>query len=61
MDDLKPCPFCGGSARTKHHLLEETWSVYCGICPAKVEYVGLTEREAISVWNTRPTPNDGEN
>ena len=50
---LKPCPFCGSEAFTHYHELEETWSVGCTICQAKIPYVAFTEAEATSVWNTR--------
>lgn len=52
--ELKPCPFCGGEARTHYHSLEQTWSVECGQCSCMMPYVGLTEADAIAAWNHRP-------
>ena len=60
MDKLKPCPFCGGEARTmEQHRL---W-VSCQECMCDLGFEGMdengcyghydTEAEAIADWNTR--------
>lgn len=64
MEELKPCPFCGGKAK----LLEGDWSsndhgIYCQGCSLTVdpsemlpedETEGLTSKEiATKVWNRR--------
>lgn len=52
MDTLKPCPFCGGEARTiEPARYGKRWGVLCE-CGA---FIGFkhTEAEAIKAWNTR--------
>jgi hypothetical protein len=72
MDDLKPCPFCGGPAELDTHrpfLALSSGkpgtgiSVYCtGACPAEVmlcrgDVDGLTPEMVIDLWNCRmPAP-----
>ena len=54
MSELKPCPFCGGEARTSGERFENTilsW-VFCSSCGAAGGY-RHTEAEAITAWNTR--------
>lgn len=60
MSELKPCPFCGGEAKTR---LDDRWWVHCGNCTCEIGFEGMdengccghfdTEAEAISAWNTR--------
>lgn len=60
---LLPCPFCGGEAETLFHQLEETYSAICtGVpkCQAAMQYVGVTEAEAIAAWNTRAALSQGD-
>lgn len=49
MDELKPCPFCGGEARLD---MDFDWSyVYCINCQAQIERAW--KKEAIEAWNRR--------
>ena len=53
MEELKPCPLCGGeaaydSAQRKHGIV---YSVYCEKCG--VEIARLNSQEAIEAWNRR--------
>lgn len=53
--ELKPCPFCGGTdIRIKRDLTcgFETFSVQCMVCDAPQNYHD-SERGAIDAWNTR--------
>ena len=52
--ELKPCPFCGGSAQLNKHFKEEMWSLIhrCEVMgPIMIDW---TDRErAVTRWNTR--------
>lgn len=58
MEELKPCPFCGGEAET--HETTDGWIVACssdqnvldGFTHMAHAYGG-TEAKAIAEWNTR--------
>ena len=61
MNELKPCPFCGGEAII---MQENNWWVACTDCTAEIGFDGMTdtsgcfghyntEAEAIEAWNTR--------
>ena len=55
MEELKPCPFCGGVAvfnedKFKHGTV---YSVYCDVCCAEI--AGLKKQEVVKVWNRRAT------
>lgn len=55
MDELKPCPFCGGKAKIRS---EKYWqpnvrrNVICTNCFANTGWY-KTEDEAIEAWNRR--------
>lgn len=54
MDDLKPCPFCGGE---DVEILPDgfgNWLVGCVTCEYRIQCVDCTKGEAIRYWNTRP-------
>ena len=54
MQELKPCPFCGGEANPYNYV--KKYLIECDYCK---EYghgayvVARTEAEAIEAWNTR--------
>lgn len=56
MNELLPCPFCGGEAKVFHYssaIRDEVWRVVCDkpFCAQGPD--GYTEAEAIAAWNTR--------
>lgn len=59
MIELKPCPFCGGEARTGYAIHDyNRWGVRCTKCSATVEVEEWrgeldTEENAIKAWNRR--------
>ena len=61
MENLKPCPFCGGEADCNDGGIcdkdgNPVWWVECLSCGANVEGSENTEEAAMLAWNTRPTP-----
>ncbi|WP_407310947.1 Lar family restriction alleviation protein [Desulfosporosinus sp. SB140] len=60
MENLKPCPFCGGKAeiRTYHRHDEDEYSVWCTSC-YKNKLISLNtfsypnKEDAIATWNRR--------
>ena len=55
MEELKPCPFCGGEAE----LIDgpfHSWQVECGTCYAKTNHSNDSAAEVVTAWNTRPSP-----
>ena len=66
IEELKPCPFCGGEAEVWNHHYEEKditlWLVRCKerpyeaerACYASDSFISFdTKEEAIEAWNTR--------
>lgn len=52
--DIKPCPFCGGKARTNNDVEYLGWIVCCIYCGAIMQpYTNNTKKNAIKHWNTR--------
>lgn len=57
MEELKPCPFCGGEAEivdidpTPHYVAETHW-VACKECKASTNY-SKNRDKAIEAWNRR--------
>ena len=51
MDELKPCPFCGGEAKVMD--MGFPYWVYCTKCYAKVHGGTLDEKDSIEAWNRR--------
>lgn len=55
MADLKPCPFCGGTAEIRMQRLQGTYPVpvvSCDGCGALVA-VGDTPKKTTAAWNRR--------
>lgn len=63
MDELKPCPFCGGKVQMANNIDFEPEGVYCPTCHMKVRYTRIAmknkdtfgdvmERTA-TAWNRR--------
>lgn len=50
-EKLKPCPFCGGRARTGTDG-EEGHTVFCTSCKVETDSYA-DERTAIEIWNRR--------
>lgn len=58
MEELKPCPFCGGKAAIQTHKffgLQNTYGVVCLDCYAQTRQFYDTEEEAAKAWNRRAT------
>ena len=51
MDELKPCPFCGGKAEIAS-LSKIAIGVFCNKCSAEIG-IYRTKQEAIEAWNRR--------
>ena len=51
IEDLKPCPFCGGKAMTHALKSGESLLIYCQDCLAELE--GGAPQATIEKWNTR--------
>ena len=52
--ELKPCPFCGASARLEHY--SEGWNVYCnnlGVCGIRTGWIKVGRERAMEMWNRR--------
>lgn len=54
MDELKPCPFCGGEdiALVNIRPLKDLWGIWCIDCQASFPLFN-TEQKAIKAWNRR--------
>lgn len=55
MEELKPCPFCGGDVSIKIHDFSNGTRLYTPKCKCGAGIVRVfdTEAEAIAAWNTR--------
>jgi Lar family restriction alleviation protein len=52
MENLKPCPFCGGEAEVFKMASDQLKMAACIECMAQSRLF-LTEDEAIKAWNMR--------
>lgn len=54
-EELKPCPFCGGSdVRLRHHQAEKMSWVSCVGCGLEAPTeTGVSEADAVAYWNRR--------
>lgn len=59
MNNLKPCPFCGGEAEIMVDELAGKYLPYCETCDGMIERWFNTEEEAAAAWNRRATENGG--
>lgn len=61
-EELKPCPFCGGEAKTKSSVdvfgHEGFFSVLCRKCYVRTGCYE-TEAEVIEAWNRRADEKEG--
>lgn len=60
MDELKPCPFCGGKAERGHY--DGIVWIECTECEASTKGIdtGLFYEQAIAAWNRRTEPPESE-
>ena len=57
--DLKPCPFCGGTAEIT--LFLGNYMIACRECPGSTfPCKGMTKEEVIKAWNKRGKADDGK-
>lgn len=52
VENLKPCPFCGGEAKTDYDFNNNRYYVFCRDCDARV-YDYNSEERVIKEWNKR--------
>lgn len=54
MQELKPCPFCGGEAETSRGLHNyDMWGIWCPECKIAVSALYSSEQDAVAAWNRR--------
>lgn len=56
MENLKPCPFCGGEAKMNIHRfagLSNSYGVECKECMTQSSQFFATREQAIAAWNRR--------
>lgn len=59
MDDLKPCPFCGGEDCEIRHETDNSFYVFCKDCGVMCEYA-MSEYDCKVAWNRRANGDIGE-
>lgn len=55
MNELKPCPFCGGEASRRYHP-HNAHTIECNNCHASTCVTAGTQR-SVDEWNNRPHEN----
>jgi hypothetical protein len=56
-----PCPFCGSSKLSVTSDPCDELEVRCDECDANIQTGGLSEKDAVELWDTRvPTPREQE-
>ena len=60
MEELKPCPFCGGKAEVIQERVLGLYAVWCKDCKCQTIYqfdfgegLEVSKQKAIKVWNRR--------
>ena len=56
MNNLKPCPFCGGVPVLQEHVFHgytSTFGIVCLDCCCETRQFYYTEKEAAEAWNRR--------
>ena len=59
MNDLKPCPFCGGQVDLFDNCFDpydEDWVIHCNNCNMEIRffpYYHSTEKTIMESWNRR--------
>ena len=53
MDELKPCPFCGGEAILGWDYKEEVYFIHCKKCRCTIYNGNEIRDEAVADWNRR--------
>ena len=57
MEELKPCPFCGGEADLTHYEIDG-YLALCTKCDAMIENWFEAKEAAIEAWNRRAYEKD---
>ena len=60
MDELKPCPFCGGKVFMFRDLESETYMTRCRKCSALFKQYYAVKDEAVEGWNERAERSEGK-
>lgn len=63
MNELKPCPFCGGEGVVQEHVFHgysSTYGVVCFDCCAETKQFFTDKKVAIRAWNRRTADANGQ-